>query len=223
MITPPLSISAMPRLTRAVPSRLVGGVGLVISDTVKSLLIAVFPTEPAAARTARNDAFVPRFRCALDCLEVISTTAPAQYGERSRPPPIRVGGMTQPHHMSQPTEAWVGQGHRAARGAVERARGGGGLDVRGAEGQAARGARRSAGSTADDMIFKLAGQDQARALGLVGAHLFEPMAGRPMKAWVQVPSSMSRSTANWLVPLKPAWAPEPPSPGRSVQLDRDRW
>ena len=27
----------------------------------------------------------------------------------------------------------------------------------------------------------------ARALGLKGAHLFEPMAGRPMKAWVQVP------------------------------------
>ena len=30
----------MPRLTRAVPSRPVGGVGLAISDTVKSLLIA---------------------------------------------------------------------------------------------------------------------------------------------------------------------------------------
>jgi hypothetical protein len=37
------------------------------------------------------------------------------------------------------------------------------------------------------MIFKLTGDDHARALSLQGAHLFEPMAGRPMKAWVQVP------------------------------------
>ena len=37
------------------------------------------------------------------------------------------------------------------------------------------------------MLFKLAGEDHARALSLKGAHLFEPMAGRPMKAWVQVP------------------------------------
>jgi hypothetical protein len=39
----------------------------------------------------------------------------------------------------------------------------------------------------DDMIFKLQGEDHARALSLAGAHLFEPMAGRAMKAWVQVP------------------------------------
>jgi hypothetical protein len=39
----------------------------------------------------------------------------------------------------------------------------------------------------DDMVFKLAGDAHAEALGLAGAHLFEPMAGRPMKAWVQVP------------------------------------
>jgi TfoX-like protein len=39
----------------------------------------------------------------------------------------------------------------------------------------------------DDMVFKLAGADHERALALQGAHLFEPMAGRPMKAWVQVP------------------------------------
>jgi hypothetical protein len=37
------------------------------------------------------------------------------------------------------------------------------------------------------MIFKLQGEDHARALKLNGAHSFEPMAGRPMKAWVQVP------------------------------------
>ena len=44
-----------------------------------------------------------------------------------------------------------------------------------------------AGLYGDDMVFKLAGQAHAEALALDGAHLFEPMAGRPMKAWVQVP------------------------------------
>ena len=44
-----------------------------------------------------------------------------------------------------------------------------------------------AGLYGDDMVFKLAGDVHARALALSGAHLFEPMDGRPMKAWVQVP------------------------------------
>jgi len=39
----------------------------------------------------------------------------------------------------------------------------------------------------DDMVFKLEGEVHEAALALHGAHLFEPMAGRPMKAWVQVP------------------------------------
>lgn len=39
----------------------------------------------------------------------------------------------------------------------------------------------------DELIFKLEGGAHATALGLDGAHLFEPMAGRPMKQWVQVP------------------------------------
>ena len=43
-----------------------------------------------------------------------------------------------------------------------------------------------AGLYGDDMVFKLAGDVHAKALALSGAHLFEPMAGRPMKAWVQV-------------------------------------
>ena len=73
-----------------------------------------------------------------------------------------------------------------------------------------RGGKAFCGLYGDDMIFKLEGQDHARALGLAGAHLFEPMAGRPMKAWVQVPPSMSRSTASWHVPPKRAWEPEPP-------------
>jgi hypothetical protein len=44
-----------------------------------------------------------------------------------------------------------------------------------------------AGLYGDDMVFKLEGDAYEQALELDGAHLFEPMAGRPMKAWVQVP------------------------------------
>src|SRR5664279_2738276 len=44
-----------------------------------------------------------------------------------------------------------------------------------------------AGLYGDDMVFKLEGDAHAGALALRGAHLFEPMAGLPMKAWVQVP------------------------------------
>ena len=44
-----------------------------------------------------------------------------------------------------------------------------------------------AGLFGQDMVFKLTGDAHAQALALGGAHLFEPMAGRPMKAWVQVP------------------------------------
>lgn len=40
----------------------------------------------------------------------------------------------------------------------------------------------------EEMIFKLHGAMHASALELDGAHLFEPMPGRPMKQWVQVPS-----------------------------------
>ena len=50
-----------------------------------------------------------------------------------------------------------------------------------------RGGKAFCGLYGDDMIFKLQGEDLARALSLEGAHLFEPMAGRAMKAWVQVP------------------------------------
>ena len=39
----------------------------------------------------------------------------------------------------------------------------------------------------EDMIFKLSGEAHARALALAGAKPFDPMGGRPMKAWVQVP------------------------------------
>jgi len=44
-----------------------------------------------------------------------------------------------------------------------------------------------AGLYGDDMVFKLAGDAHEKALALDGAHLFEPSAGRQMKAWVQIP------------------------------------
>jgi hypothetical protein len=52
-----------------------------------------------------------------------------------------------------------------------------------------------AGLYGDAMVFKLAGSDHAGALGLAGAALFDPSgAGRPMKAWVQVPLA---NAAEW--------------------------
>jgi len=48
-----------------------------------------------------------------------------------------------------------------------------------------------AGLRGEDMIFKLGGEALARALALPGAKPFDPMGGRPMKAWVQVPPEHS--------------------------------
>ena len=48
-----------------------------------------------------------------------------------------------------------------------------------------------AGSYGQDMNFKLSGEDHTRALALQGAHLFDPMGGRPMKEWVVVPEAQS--------------------------------
>lgn len=50
-----------------------------------------------------------------------------------------------------------------------------------------RGGKAFAGLYGEDMVFKLDGEEHAAALALEGSHLFEPMEGRPMKAWVQVP------------------------------------
>ena len=49
-----------------------------------------------------------------------------------------------------------------------------------------------AGLFGDDMVFKLTGDARDRALAIGGAHLFEPMAGRPMKEWVQVPQKSAK-------------------------------
>ena len=45
------------------------------------------------------------------------------------------------------------------------------------------------------MVFKLGGTAHAGLLALPGARLFEPMNGRPMKAWVEVPAEHA---ALWL-------------------------
>lgn len=54
-------------------------------------------------------------------------------------------------------------------------------------GTAARYESREHDATTDDGPALLVGDEHAAALLLEGAHLFEPMDGRPMKAWVQVP------------------------------------
>ncbi len=41
------------------------------------------------------------------------------------------------------------------------------------------------------MTFKLAEPSRSAALAIVGAVLFDPMGGRPMREWVQVPASAS--------------------------------
>ena len=53
------------------------------------------------------------------------------------------------------------------------------------------GGKAFAGLSGEDMIFKLSGEAHARALALPGARAFDPMGGRPMKAWVQVPFEQS--------------------------------
>ena len=47
-----------------------------------------------------------------------------------------------------------------------------------------------AGLTHGEMVFKLTGPEHGQALGLAGAHLFDPgEMGRPMKQWVVVPTA----------------------------------
>lgn len=46
----------------------------------------------------------------------------------------------------------------------------------------------------DDLIVKLDGDDQKKAMALSGAKMFEPMAGRPMNGWIHIPNVHS---AKW--------------------------
>jgi hypothetical protein len=43
------------------------------------------------------------------------------------------------------------------------------------------------------MVFKLTGETHREALALSGAKLFDPMGGRPMKEWVQVPLAHAKT------------------------------
>jgi hypothetical protein len=94
--------------------------------------------------------------------------------------------MTQPHHMSKPTEAGMAR-FAALLDELSSERDVVKASMFGMPGIKRRGGKAFCGLYGDDMIFKLQGEDHARALSLAGAHLFEPMAGRAMKAWVQVP------------------------------------
>ena len=94
--------------------------------------------------------------------------------------------MTQPPKMAQPSGAGRARFDRLV-GELK-----GELDIVGASmfgmpSLKRRGGKAFAGLYGGDMVFRLEGEAHATALALEGAHLFEPMAGRPMKAWVQVP------------------------------------
>jgi hypothetical protein len=58
------------------------------------------------------------------------------------------------------------------------------------------GGKAFAGNHNGDMVFKLSGGAHARALAIPGAHLFDPMGGRPMKEWVVVPAARAELWAD---------------------------
>ncbi len=47
------------------------------------------------------------------------------------------------------------------------------------------------GLSGDKLVFKLAENERKTAFKLEGARMFEPMAGRAMKEWVEVPLSQA--------------------------------
>ena len=54
------------------------------------------------------------------------------------------------------------------------------------------GGKAFAGFYENAMVFKLTGDAHESALSTKGAHLFDPMDGRPMKEWVVVPAKLSK-------------------------------
>lgn len=54
------------------------------------------------------------------------------------------------------------------------------------------GGKAFAGQFHDAMVFKLGGQEHARALALSGAKLFDPSGRRPMREWIEVPPKHER-------------------------------
>ena len=51
----------------------------------------------------------------------------------------------------------------------------------------------------DHIVVKLNEEDRAEALMLKGAQLFDPMKGRPMKEWVQIPFSSNDKWKKYLL------------------------
>jgi hypothetical protein len=94
--------------------------------------------------------------------------------------------MAQPHRMSKPSAAGMAR-FAALLDELSTERDVVKVSMFGMPGIKRRGGKAFCGMYGEDMLFKLTGEDHARALSLEGVHLFEPMAGRPMKAWVQVP------------------------------------
>ena len=96
--------------------------------------------------------------------------------------------MTQPPKMAQPSDVGRARFDRLVdelRGELDIV----GTSMFGMPSIKRRDGKAFAGLYGEDMVFKLEGESHASALLLEGSRLFEPMAGRPMKAWVQVPPS----------------------------------
>ncbi len=96
--------------------------------------------------------------------------------------------MTQPLKMAQPSEVGRARFDRLVgelRSELDIV----GTSMFGMPSIKRRDGKAFAGLYGEDMVFKLEGEEHAAALALEGSHLFEPMVGRPMKAWVQVPPS----------------------------------
>ena len=51
----------------------------------------------------------------------------------------------------------------------------------------------------DEMIFKLNGDEEQEALNLKGAQYFDPMGGRPMTGWVQIPNTHAAKWKDYAV------------------------
>jgi hypothetical protein len=125
--------------------------------------------------------------------------------------------MTEAHHMSKPTEAGMTrftallEELSSERDVVK-------ASMFGMPGIKRRGGKAFCGLYGDDMIFKLDGEDHARALKLDGARLFEPMAGRQMKAWCRFRHNMKLGTPIWPGRPKQAWMAERHAPPYSHSM-----
>ncbi len=55
----------------------------------------------------------------------------------------------------------------------------------------------------EDMVFKLAGDDEKEAMKINGAHVFSPMEGRAMGGWIQISAAHQKL---WLTLAKKSMA-----------------